>query len=205
MAAAAAAWVLPEEPEEQSAPQAEAGRELHTQEKRRDRESRVGRAEGAAFVYDGVAAGRAVRAGLSRRSAGGRPLPMEGVAFFSKGIDNSGLRRNADPAARSGWTRMIATGAVLLLIAIACFGPRAWLRHSGYREAALIEQRDELMKTQRQLLVSHEQLTDSRRVEQMAAAQGLEAPGPERVAWQDLTIDPVGGERALAQSFLEAR
>ena len=205
MAAAAAAWVLPEEPEEQTALQAEAGRELQTRERQRDRESRVGWAGGAGFVYDGVAAGRAVRAGLSRRSAGGRPLPMEGVAFFCKEIDNSGLRRDADPAARSGWVRMISTGAVLLLIAIACFGPRAWLRHSGYRQASLIEQRDELLKTQRQLLVSHEQLTDLRRVEQMAATQGLEAPGPERVAWQDLTIEPVDSDRALAQSFLEAR
>jgi hypothetical protein len=39
------------------------------------------------FLYDGVAAGREVRAGLARRSASVRPLPMEDLCFFVKPID----------------------------------------------------------------------------------------------------------------------
>lgn len=202
--AAAAAMFFPDEPERASA---DAGpvEDLFSAKEKRTREGRQGRSPEAGFVYDGVCAGRAVRAGLSRRPAGGRPLPMEDVAFFVKDIDNSGLRRQADPSARRGWSRMIAGGGLVLLFMILCFGPRAWLRHSGYRQATLIEQRDELLKQQRTLQVSHERLTDLRRVGELAQAQGLAAPGPDRIAWQDLTIEPVDDDRALAQTFLEAR
>lgn len=202
--AAAAALYFPDEPERESVDAGPIEQRLPTQEKR-SRESRADRAPNGGFVYDGVAAGRAVRAGLSRRAAGGRPLPMEDVAFFIKDVDNSGLRRQADPSARAAWLRMISGGGLVLLFLIVCFGPRAWLRHSGYRQAVLIEQRDELRKTQRTLQVESEQLTDLRRVEEMARAQGLSAPGPDRVDWQNLTIEPVDDDRALAQNFLEAR
>ncbi len=130
---------------------------------------------------------------------------MEDVALFVKDFDNSGLRRAADPSARRAWARMIAVCGLLLLIVMACFGPRAWLRHSGYRQAELAAERQEMDGLQRQLQVRHERLSDLRRVARMASARGLVTPGAESVAWQNLTIPPDGDEGVLAGSFVEAR
>lgn len=207
--AAAAAWVYPEGDDHapvDARPIAHGSTTLgaEKQQQRQSRGSRPVRTSSRGFVYDGACAGRAVRAGLSRRPAGGRPLPMEDVAFFTKEMDNTGLRRAADPDGRSGWSRMVRISALALLAVLVCFGPRAWLRHSGYRQAELVETRDDLLRKQRQLLVSHEELTDVRRVAEMAAGQGLVTPGPESVKWQDRSIDPTDNRPALAQTFVEA-
>ena len=58
----------------------------------------VGPEPASGFTYDGVRAGRAIRTGLSRRSAASRPLPMEQVCLYVKAIDNSGVRRRTDVA-----------------------------------------------------------------------------------------------------------
>ena len=152
------------------------------------------------FVYDGVAAGAAMRAGLSRRSASTRPLPMEEVTLYIKEIDNSDVRRPADPAGRRAFVRMIGSGLLALVVLVLCFGPRAWLRHSGYRQAELSERRQELSEINHHLQVRHAQLSDLRRVVRMAAAQGLSEPPPERYTWQGRTIDEAPVEGALVDN-----
>lgn len=59
------------------------------------------------FVYDGVRVGRAMRAGLSRRSASSRPLPMEDVSFYIKSSSASQLRRRCDPGDAIVWRRLV--------------------------------------------------------------------------------------------------
>lgn len=200
--AAALAYALPERTasEETRRPHSAAPSEpiCDVQEKQGRREVRTSAWSESGFVYDGVRAGRAVRAGLSRRSAGSRPLPMEEIAFFIKDVNNAGLRRAADPADRNHWTRMVALGCLLLLTAVLCFGPRAWLRHSSYRQAELAEQREQLLRTRQQLLVKHAQLTEVDRVTDMAAAQGFSKPELENYIWQK----PVAtDDAALARAF----
>ncbi|MBI1354406.1 MAG: hypothetical protein GC160_08670 [Acidobacteria bacterium] len=163
----------------------------------------VERPAASRFCYDGAAAGRARKAGLSRRRAGGRPLPMEEVILFRKSFDNSRVRRPVDPADKRSWLRTVGVLAMLLLLAIVALGPRAWLRHSGYRQAELSERRMELQELERHLQVRHAQLTDLRRVGRVAAAMGLEAPPPEHYAWQDLTVNPTTSEPTLAETFAE--
>ena len=153
------------------------------------------------FCYDGAAAGRARKAGLSRRRAGGRPLPMEEVILFQKYLDNSRARRPMDPADKVSWLRAVGVLAVVLLLAILALGPRAWLRHSGYRQAELAGRSMGLQELERHLEVRHAQLTDLRRIGRVAAAMGLEAPPPEHYAWQDLTVDPAPSDAALAETF----
>lgn len=158
----------------------------------------------AGFRYDGAAAGRARKAGLSRRKACGRPLPMEDVFLYVKPIDNSGVKRPVDPADKKAWLRTVGSLTVLLLLLVLALGPRAWLRHSGYNQAELTDTRLELLEIERHLQVRHAQLTDLRRVGRVAAAMGLVAPPPENYAWQDLTVSPAdrdGG--ALAETFGE--
>jgi hypothetical protein len=156
------------------------------------------------FCYDGAAAGRARKAGLSRRKAGGRPLPMEDVMLYVKTIDNSRVRRPVDPADKKAWLQTVAILAGILMLVVLAVGPRAWLRHSGYKHAELTEQRLELLEIERHLQVRHAQLTDLRRVGRVAAAMGLVAPPPEHYAWQDLTVAPAApDQRALAETFGE--
>lgn len=155
------------------------------------------------FRYDGAAAGRARKAGLSRRKAGGRPLPMEDVLLYVKPIDNSRVRRPVDPADKKAWLRTVGVLATVLVLAILALGPRAWLRHSGYKQAELSEARLGLLELERHLQVRHAQLTDLRRVGRVAAANGLVSPPPERYAWQDLTVGTSVPEAALAEIFAE--
>src|SRR5262249_14912788 len=70
------------------------------------------------FFYDGVAAGREVRAGLSRRPAATRPLPMEDLCFFVKTIDNSRLVRVVDPHSRRECLGLIASVTAVFFLAL---------------------------------------------------------------------------------------
>ena len=172
-------------------------------EKRRSREETWPRSEARVrgFVYDGVRCHRALKAGLSRRHAAMRPLPMEDVFLYVKSIDNSDLRRSLDPGERSAWWRMVACGCTLLFLAALCFGPRAWLRQAGYRVTELAERQQELLEIRRHLEVRQAQLTDLRRVGRLAAARGLESPPPENYAWQDHELGVPADDRELAQNF----
>ena len=149
------------------------------------------------FVYDGASAGRALRAGLSRRYARTLPLPMEEVLLYVKTVEGQRVRRSSDPADKRAWRRMVGYGFVGVVILVLGFGPRAWLRHSSYRQAALLEQRTALREIQDHLKVRYAQAGDLRRVMAKAAASGLEAPATDRYLWQATPGDS-GGESAVA-------
>jgi len=157
------------------------------------------------FVYDGARAGRATRAGLSRRSASSRPLPMEDVYFYVKELDNTNLQRRPDPADRAIWLRFVGVGMLGLLMMITTFAPRPLLRHSGYRLEKLNEKYQALAEIQDQLRVRQARLSDLRRVADLAGGQGLEQTPPERFAWQDRTIPPVSQETELAWNRTNAQ
>ena len=168
---------------------AEAQQERYWSEEQGSRDESGSRSSSSdGFVYDGVRAGRALRAGLSRRSAYGRALPMEEVCFYIKRIDNSQLRRPSDPKDRRTWTKSVAPGLAMLFLAALCFGPRAWLRNNGYRLAELSEQRQELAEIEAHLRVRHAQLSDLRRVSLVAASMGLESPEASRYAWESTPV-----------------
>ena len=159
----------------------------------------------AGFVYDGARASRATRAGLSRRSASSRPLPMEDVYFYVKELDNTNLGRRLDPADRTIWTRFVGTGLLGLMLVILTFAPRPLLRQSGYRLEKMNEKYQALAEIQDQLRVRQARLSDLRRVADLATRQGLEQTPPERFAWQDRTIPPVSQETELAWNRTNAQ
>jgi hypothetical protein len=172
--------------------------QLLTLEKQGDRRG-AGAAEGvsAGFVYDGAAAGRALRAGLSRRYARTLPLPMEEVLLYVKAIEGQRVKRAADPADKRAWRRMVVYGFVSVFALALAFGPRAWLRHSSYRQAALIEQRTSLREIQDHLRVRYAQASDLRRVMARAEGEGLSAPATDRYLWQG-ALEGQAAEPAVA-------
>lgn len=153
------------------------------------------------FVYDGVRAGPAVRAGLSRRQTASRPLPMEEVALFIKDIDNSLVRRKPDPRGKSAWLRFVVSGAMILMVVLLSSGPRAWLRHSGYRQAEMERDYQQLLEFNQQLKVRQAMLSDLQRISVLAAEQGFVEPPTDQFEWQDRTINP-DANSALAENNL---
>lgn len=180
----------------------ESNLELVTLEKQGDRRG-AGVAEAAStagFVYDGAAAGRALRAGLSRRFARTLPLPMEEVLLYVKPIESQHVRRAADPADKRAWKRMVGYGFLGVIVLVMAFGPRAWLRHSSYRQAELTEKRTELREIQDHLRVRHAQVSDLRRVMARAATAGLQAPATDRYVWQGTQLDTDPNAPAVASA-----
>jgi len=157
------------------------------------------------FTFDGVRAGRAIRAGLSRRSAATSPMPMENVYFHVKGLDNSKRRRRIDPAEKSALSRYVIGGFVAVVVVLAAFGPRAALRQSGYRIEQLSKQQQSLKEINHQLTMRQAVLSDVRRVTALAEARGLATPPPERYAWQNRTITPLTGSSELASHSTNAQ
>ena len=157
------------------------------------------------FTFDGVRAGRAIRAGLSRRLAAASPMPMEDVYFHVKVLDNSKRRRRIDPAEKSAWLRYVIGGFVAVVVVLAAFGPRAALRQSGYRLEQLSKQHQSLKEINHQLTMRQAMLSDVRRVTALAEAKGLAAPPPERYAWQNRTITPLMGRSELASNNTNTR
>ena len=144
------------------------------------------------FTYDGVRAGRAIRAGLSRRSAASRPLPMEQVSLYVKWIDNSGVRRRTDVAEKRIWIRAVAVGFLMVALLLLAYGPRSGIRQSGYRLEELEKRKQGLVEINRQLRVRQAMLSDLKRVSKLASERGFRAPTPDRFDWQNRTISPAG-------------
>lgn len=191
----------------ENAADATTGPELVTLEKQGDRRGAGSTGAAAAgFVYDGAQAGRALRAGLSRRFARTLPLPMEEVLLYVKAIEGQHVRRSADPADKRAWRRMVGYGVLGVLVLVMAFGPRAWLRHSSYRQAELLERQTELREIQDHLRVRHAQVSDLRRVMARAATAGLQAPTTDRYVWQAIPLenDPNAPAVAVARPLDES-
>ena len=155
------------------------------------------------FTYDGVRAGRNIRAGLSRRAGATRPLPLEEVAFFVKQIDNDKVAYRSDPADKRSLRGFVSLGLAAALTLLIGYGPRAWIRQSGYRTAELNRQVRELTMVQRQLTVRRGQLAHPQRVKELAAQEGFIEPRSEDYLWQDRTLPPASMDNALAQLLTE--
>jgi len=142
--------------------------------------------EASGFLYDGVAAGRDVRASLARRSASCRPLPMEDLCFFVKTIDNSRLVRVMDPRSRWELLRVLGGGLFVFLMALAYAVPYLWMLRAGYRVEELKKEHEVLVEQSRQLQVEEAGLRNPQRIDSIARTRlGMSKPLPEQVSWAD--------------------
>ncbi len=158
------------------------------------------RAERTSFLYDGVAAGRDVRAGLARRSAACRPLPMEDLCFFVKPIDNSRLVRVMDPHSRWELVKMLAGGLFVFVLALGYLVPYLSVIRIGYRIEDLKKENEALVERGRQLQVQEARLRNPKRIDQMARGLGLQKPAPDQVVWADGAA-PANPSELVAQNL----
>jgi cell division protein FtsL len=159
----------------------------------------AGRWKDEGFLYDGVAAGREVRARLSRRYAAARPLPMEEICFFVKTIDNSRLVRVVDPRSRRECLGLIGCLAAVFALALLYIGPSLALLRIGYRLEDLKKEHESLAESARQLQVKEAALRDPQRIYSIARGRlGLDSPAPEQVVWPE--ADGAGGRELLARN-----
>ena len=170
----------------------------------REGRSRSGEAE--TFFYDGVAAGREVRAGLSRRSAATRPLPMEEICFFVKSIDNSRLIRVVDPGSRRECFGLIAFLGAVFCLALFYVGPDLAMLRTGYRIEDLKRQHEAMVESNRRLQVSEAALRNPQRIYSIARRNlGLNDPGPEQVVWPEGNSAEPGGSELLAHNTSQTK
>jgi cell division protein FtsL len=155
------------------------------------------------FFYDGVWAGRAVRAGLSRRAASSRPLPMEEICFFVKAIDNSRLVRVLDPHSRRDCLKLVGFFASLFVLAVLYILPYLALRHSGYNVEDLKRQNLALGEENRALQVQESTLRDPQRIDTIARTRlGMKPALPEQMTWPDGARTPrQDGRELLARNL----
>jgi len=125
---------------------------------------------------------------------------MEDVTLFVKNIDNSQVRRKADPRGKAAWLRFVVSGTMILLVVLLSSGPRAWLRHSGYRQADLEKEYQALLEINRQLKVRQAMLSDLQRISELAAAEGFVEPATDQFDWQDGATAPEDSELAANRS-----
>ena len=163
----------------------------------------LGAAEGGGYYYDGVWAGRDVRAGLSRRAAASRPLPMEEICFFVKPIDNSRLVRVLDPHSHRDRLKIGGFFAALFTLAVLYSLPQVALRHSGYKIEDLKRENQALVEANKTLSVREASLRDPQRIDAIAHTQlGMQPALPEQVAWPDGARAPrQNGRELLARNL----
>jgi hypothetical protein len=125
---------------------------------------------------------------------------MEDVALFIKQIDNSQVRRKADPRGKAVWLKFVVSGTMILMAVLLSSGPRAWLRHSGYRQADLEKEYQALLEINRQLKVRQAMLSDLQRISVLAAAEGFVEPAADQFDWQDGTAASEDSELAANHS-----
>ena len=155
---------------------------------------------GQGFYYDGVAAGREVRAGLSRRPAATRPLPMEDVCFFVKTIDNSRLVRVVDPHSRRECWGLVGVVSAAFVLALLYIGPALAMLRAGYRVQDLKREHEALVQEGRQLQVQEARLRDPQRIYGIARRLNLDAPAPEQVVWPEANGNIPNSRDMLARS-----
>ena len=125
---------------------------------------------------------------------------MEELGLYVKNVDNSGVRRRSAPEGKKFWGRSVAVSGVLLVVLAFGFGPRAWLRQSGYRIAEMTEKRQALVENQDHLRVRHARLSGLDRVGELAAQQGLIAPAVENYTWQK-GISAAPNQKEVASAY----
>ncbi len=156
------------------------------------------------FYYDGVMAGREVRAGLSRRPAASRPLPMEEICFFVKPVDNSRLVRVLDPGSRWEWAKVGGAVAAVFVMALLYVLPYLFMLRAGYRIEDSKKQHQELVEAGRRLQVDQAALRDPVRIARQARALGMRPPTSAQVSYADASgaspADLVAGNLATGQA-----
>ncbi|MDQ2776150.1 MAG: hypothetical protein M3Y57_14715 [Acidobacteriota bacterium] len=114
-----------------------------------------------------------------------RPIANEDVYLFVKRIDNSGVIRAADPAARRARSRSVATGFIAAMLVIAGLVPAAYNTMAGFTLQNLRQEQDKLKQEQATLDLQEAELLSPARLDQLAKTLKLVEPVPTAVQYLD--------------------
>lgn len=126
-------------------------------------------------------------------------LTMEGAVLYQKKIDNSDVSYRHDPRDRDELQSFVSVGLFVALLFLVAFGPRLWQRHSGYRQAQLLERIEQLAAVRDELKVQKGRLEDLRRVRGLAEGLGLGETEPDRYKWLAPRPERAAPEAAVAR------
>lgn len=114
-----------------------------------------------------------------------RALPNEDVYLFVKRIDNAGVVRAADPAARKARSKSVATGFIAAMLIIAGLVPAAYNTMAGFQIESLRAQQAKLKQEQSQLDLQEAELLSPARLDKLAKSLHMAEPPPDAVQYLD--------------------
>jgi cell division protein FtsL len=112
-------------------------------------------------------------------------FPNEDVYLYIKHIDNSGVLRETDPAARRTCWRLIGSSFAFAALVIALLLPSLNRLMAGYRMEALRQERQRLDLDRASLELQESKLLSPARLERLARMQRFVDPAPEAVVYLD--------------------
>ncbi len=114
-----------------------------------------------------------------------RPFANEDILFYVKRIDNTGVVRASDPAARGICWKLIGSmvGAAVLLIGVML--PSAYGLMAGYQIQSLRQESQRMAAEQASLELHEAQLLSPARMEELAREQQFTDPAPQKVVYLD--------------------
>ena len=114
-----------------------------------------------------------------------RPIANEDVYLFVKRIDNAGVVRAADPAARKTRTQSVATCFFAAMLVISGLVPAGYNTMSGFEIENLRAQQAKLKQEQAALDLQEAQLLSPSHLEQLAKSLKMVDPTPDAVQYLD--------------------
>jgi hypothetical protein len=129
---------------------------------------------------------------VADRSTRVRTFANEDVYFFVKKIDNSGVVREADPAARGTCWKLIGSVVAAVVLLVGVLLPGAYSLLAGYQIQSLRVEGQRLATEQASLELEEAQLVSPARMEELAKEQQFIDPPAQKVVYLDK-----GGSLAL--------
>jgi len=118
-------------------------------------------------------------------------FPNEDVYFYVKRIVNTGVLREADPAARKTCWRMIGYSFLVATLAISLLLPTLYQLMAGYRMEALRQERERLELDRAALELQESRLVSPARLEDLARMQRFVDPAPDSVVYLENKSDQI--------------
>jgi len=114
-----------------------------------------------------------------------RPIANEDVYLFVKRIDNGGVVRATDPAARRARSRSVATGFIAAMLVIAGLVPAAYNTMAGFSLQNLRMEQERLKQQQSRLDLKEAEMLSPIHLEQLAKSLKMVEPTPQAVQYLD--------------------
>jgi cell division protein FtsL len=115
-----------------------------------------------------------------------RPIANEDVYLFVKRIDNSGVVRAIDPAARRARSRSMATGFIAAMLVVAGLVPAAYNTMAGFTMQHLRQEQDKLREENARLDLEQAKLLSLDHLQELAKSLRMAEPQPQQV----ITLEP---------------